>query len=72
MCGCLLASRWEVRVPQVRASSYLFGRSHGYLKADIFVAGTDFEIWWATFQEIKATNKIAFIPFSALWERANG
>lgn len=69
MCGCLFASRQEARFPQVRVSSYLSGRSHGYLKAYIFVAGTEFEIWWATFQEIKATNKIAFIPFSALWER---
>lgn len=69
----LLVYKWmEARFPQVRFSSYLFGRSHGYLKAYIFVAGIKLEIWWATFQEIKATNKIAFIPFSTLWETTNG
>lgn len=68
-----LVYKWrEARFPQVRFSSYLFGRSHGYLKAYIFVAGIKLEIWWATFQEIKATNKIAFIPFSTLWETTNG
>lgn len=70
--GLLVCKRTEVRFPQVRFSSYLLGRSHGYLKACIFVAGIKLEIWWATFQEIKATNKVAFIPFSTLRETTNG
>lgn len=32
------------------------------------MAGIKSEIWWATFQEIKATDKIALVPFSTLWE----
>lgn len=31
------------------------------------MAGIKSAIWWATFQEIKATDKIALVPFSTLW-----
>lgn len=55
----------------MRFFSYLSGWSHGYLKTHV-VAGIKSEILWATFQEIKATNKIALVPFSMLWEMANG
>lgn len=64
--------RIESRFLQVRFFSYLSGWSHGYLKTHILVPGIKSEIWWATFQEIKATNKIALVPFSMLWEMANG
>lgn len=32
------------------------------------MAGIKYEIWWATFQEINAADKIALVPFSTLWE----
>lgn len=67
-----LLIRIECRFLQVRFFSYLSGWSHGYLKTHILVPGIKSEIWWATFQEIKATNKIALVPFSMLWEMANG
>lgn len=48
------------------------GWSYGYSRTHILVAGIKSEIWWATFQEIKATNKTALVPFSMLWEMASG
>lgn len=70
--GLLVCKRTEVRFPQVRFSSYLLGRSHGYLKACIFVAGIKLEIWWATFQEIKATNKVASFHSARCGKRLMG
>lgn len=56
----------------MRFFSCLSGRNQGYLKTKHPVASAQSEIWWETFQEIKATNKMALVPFSLLWEMANG
>lgn len=58
-------SSGEILQLSTRLESWIFKNTHPSTSIKS-------EIWWATFQEIKATNKMASVPFSTLWEMANG